>query len=465
MASAPITKYQVMAKCIQIMTNQMRDSRHPEMKRRLRERIDFFSSFGVAECYQMIVYSNCITLVHSDFRNNPNLSLYDNGKLYIGCFDATLALNDPQCIRIHGDGKADSGACVHGYVEGECVTESLEREKGKEIKYKYESNNPYNAFLNDNKRVKNDMSLPLLKRLLKNDTIGQGDFFKGILLVIAVGIVLACVGLEVLSIIPGFFLLYIAYKRVADLGYSGGKAILILVLLCMFLHVIGFIVLMLLPSKVVSEDESRVVEEKLTKELASAEKALKTRCNTYNGSINWLLINADTMRIATSLAGGNNSIARPSNVESDDERERQREDEAMLREEAERQRQEEAERREEEERQRQEDEERREEEARARQISSLESQIRSLEGRISSLQSVASRAESQATSRRQQGETYLSYAHSTQDDALRNDYEQSADSCFSEAAQYESEAASAESEINGLQSEIDSLQSEINQLY
>lgn len=462
MANAPVTKYQVIAKCIQIMTNQMRDSRHPEMKRRLREKIDYFSSFGVADSYQMIVYSNSIILVHNDFKNYPNLNLFDNGKLYIGRFDATLAINDPQCIRIHGNGSADSGTCVHGYVEGECITENLVREKGKEVRYKYEGNNPYSAVVNDSKRVKNDMSLPLFKRLLKNETIGQGDFFKGILCVIGVGLILTSIGLDFLIIIPGIFLIYITYKRIGDLGYSGGKAIVILVL-CYMLHMLGLIILCAMPSKVVSESEYKLTEDKLIQELAIAEKSLKARCNVYNGPISWLLINAETLRIASSLAGTSDKTSHSLRSESYGDDARQREEEE-LREEEERIRQEEEELREEEERQRQAEEELREEEERAMQISNLESQISSLESQISSLQSAAYSAESQATSRRQQGETYLSYANSTQDEAQRNDYLQSADSCFSEVAQYENEAAATYSEINNLQSEINSLQSELNQL-
>lgn len=452
MANAPVTTLQVMAKAIQIMTNQMKDSRNPEMKRRLRNKIDYFSSFGVVDNYKMIVYSNSITLIHNDYQNYPNINLFDDGKLYIGTFDKTLTLHDQECIRIHGNGKADSGACLHGYVEGDCVTESVEREKGKEVKYQYQSHNPYGAAMKGGKRVKNDKSRSFLQRLLKNETIGQGDYFKAVLCFIGIGIVLAQMELEFLMLIPGIAFLFITHKRIKDVGYSGGTAIVLLIV-CMMLQIVGFIILCLMATQVVTEEECNKVDEKLLEELELAQKRLKTRCDTYNGTIGWLLINAETLRIMNSMTGGaaNTSQGQADNHDDsyDKEEDRQREEE---------------ERREEERRQHEEDQERREEEYRQQRISSLESEIRHLEGRISSLQSVVSRAESQASSRRQQGETYLSYANSAQDDDQRNDYLQSADSCFSEASQYESEAASAESEISSLQSEVDSLYSEINSL-
>lgn len=457
MATAPVTKYQVMAKCIQIMTNQMRDSRHPEMKRRLREKIDYFSSFGVIDNYKMIVYSNSIVLVHSDYRHNPNMTLFDGGKLYIGAFDDMLALNDVQCIRIHGNGKADSGACVHGYVEGDCITESLEREKGKEVKYQYEANNPYAALNSYGKRAKNNMSLPFFRRIFQNETIGQGDFIKCLLCVVIISAILNSANLDLLLIPLGLLLVYITYKRIKDAGYRGGTAILLL-LLCYMLSVFGFILLSLISTKVSSTDEVTKAQEMMSKEIALAEKALKTRCDVFNGSIGWLLINADTMRIAASLTADKQAFAGVPSGSSSNSQDYPEDDEA----ECER---EEAERREEEERQREEEAERREEAERQSRISGLQREISHLESRISSLQGVVSRAESQASSRRQQGETYLSYANSTEDDNLRNDYLQSADSCFSEALQYESEASSAESEISSLQSEVDSLQSEINSLY
>lgn len=462
MASAPVTKYQVMAKCIQIMTNQMRDSRNPEMKRRLREKIDYFSSIGVVDNYQMIVYRNSVMLLHNDYRNYPNLNLFEGGQLYVGAFDDMLALHDSQCIRIHGNGKADSGSCVHGYIEGDCVTESVEREKGKEVKYEYQSNNPYAALLKGGKCVNNATSLPIIKRLFKNETVGQGDFFKFLLVVIALAVLVTETALEFLLIPLGIALVYITYKRIKDLGYTGGKAIVLLVL-CYMLHVIGFIILCAMPTAVVSAEEYKKAEEMMNEKIASAQKTLKARCSTFNGSIDWLLMNAETLRIANSLSGGKSGMTSMSHNQSD-ANQGYPDDEEERREEERRQREEEAERLEEERRQREEEQERREEERRQQQISNLESQIRSLESRISSLQHVASSAESQATSRRQQGETYLSYANSAQDDDLRNDYLQSADSCFSEASHYESEAASAQSEISSLQSEVDSLQSEIYNL-
>lgn len=444
MANAPVTKYQVMAKCIQIMTKQMKDSKHPEMKRRLRERIDYLTSFGVIDNYRMMVYNNCVTLIHNDFKNNINLSLYDDGKLRIGRFDATLQINDPQCIRIHGDGTADSGACIHGYVEGECITESLLREKGKEVRYTYQSSgNPYNSFISDAKRVKNDMSLPLLKRLLKNETIGQGDFCKALLLMLGIFIMLAAIGLEFLLIIPGIFFTYLVYKRILDMGYSGGGAILLLILCYMF-SFLGLLILAVMPSKVVSEKECNFAENMLSKELAAAENDLKARCDTYPRSIDWLLMNAETARIAASLAG--DGAVTP--IEDGDDALGENEEPYQA---------------EEEEPQGQEDDSC-DSDARREQISSLEQRIRSLASQMGSAEYTKCQAESQAASQRQQGETYLSYANSTQDEAQRNDYLQSADRCFSEAARYDSEAASAASTISSLQQDIDSLQNEIDQL-
>lgn len=451
MANAPVTKYQVMAKAIQIMTNQMRDSRNPEMKRRLREKIDYFSSFGVIDNYRMIVYSNNIILIHNDFRNYPNISLFNSGHMYIGAYDNALSLHDPQTIHIHGNGKADSGACVHGYFEGDSVTEDVVRENGKEVKFKYTGTNPYADFYKKGKRVKNDMSLPFIKRLLYNETVTQGDFVKSLLSIILIGSVLSNTKLNFLLIILGIILMYITYKRVKDLGYGGAKAVvLIFVLLC--LQVVGLIILCIMPSKVTNNDEYKKFEERMNENLALAEKALKARCNTFNGSISWLLINAETLRIANSLIGGNGRTSGIPYSQPDDNHDYpDEEEERCQREEEERRRQ------------REEEEERREED-RQRKISSLERQISYLESRISSLRSVVSRAESQASSARQQAATYISYANSAEDEYLRNDYLQSADSYYSDAAQYESEAASAESEISSLQSEVNSLQSEIYSL-
>ena len=448
MAANSITKHQVMAKCVYIMNAQLKDTNHPLMRERLKEKIDFLTTSGCAEDYQMIVYSNCITLIHNDYKNYPNFSLYDNGKLIIGRFDELLRVHDKQHIRIHGDGSADSGACVHGDVEGKCITNKRVIEKGKEVEYSYQSTDHHSAMFNRCKRVKNDNSLPLFKRLIYNETIGQKDYVMALLAIMCCGAVFVLFGLAILNLVLGIAMIVFSYKRLADAGYEGVTRIVLLVLALVF-NMLGLVILSLLPSKVVSEREFNLSVDMHAKAQAQAADGLKRRCNSYSGSLEWFYVTSEINNMAEKLAAGA-SVKAPHNPyagggdfggqqECEDDFSQPRgggeSAEARNREEAEAER--------------------------TRHNDDIDRQIRSLESRLSSEQHAQSTAENKASSLRQQGETYLSYANSEQDESRRRDYLQSAESRFSEAAQYESDASSAASTIASLQSEINSLRSEM----
>ena len=453
-----ITKHQVMAKCIHIMDAQLKNTNHPVLRERIRDKIDYFSSPGRMDEYQMIVYSNCITLINNDYENRPNINLYEGNKLTIGRFDSTLNIHDKEHIRIHGNGSADSGACVHGEIEGDCISHKREFEKGKEVKYTYGKASSRSSIYSDNKRVNNNAGASFFNRLIHNETIGSGDYIKGLIVIVIVGAALSTIGLSFLSIVPGLFLIYIMYKRITDAGYEGATRLVFLVG-AMLLNVIGIIILALLPSKVISEQESNYQAQMRSEANNRASNDLKKRCNSFSGTLSWFYTNNDIERMASSLAGKSpvaHKPYHPSTSDSQDEelRRQQEEEEERLRQEEEQ-----------EELRRQEEERERAEEAdRERRRGELEREISALMGRLSSEECTLSNAESRASSLRQQGETYLSYANSEQDESRRNDYLQSAESRFSEAAQYESEAASAASAISSLQSEISSLQSEMNRI-
>ena len=446
MATNSITKHQVMAKCVHIMNAQLKNTNHPLLRERIKEKIDFLVTARRAEEYQMIVYSNCITLLHNDYLRCPNFNLYAEDKLIIGRFDDLLRVHDKQHIRINGDGTADSGACVHGDIEGNCITHKRVYEKGKEVEYTYHSTDRHSAVFNRGKKVKNDNSLPLLKRLIHNETIGQRDFVMGLLAIMCCGAVLALLGLAILNLALGIAMIILAYKRLADAGYEGVTRIVLLVV-ALFLNMLGLVALCLLPSKVVSEQEFNISSELYAKAQAQAADGLKRRCSNYSGSLSWFYVTNEINNMAEKFAAGA-SVKAPHNPyagggdfggqqECDDgfQPSNGGRGSALGRDEAESERE--------------------------RHNNNIERQIRALESKLSSEQYAQSTAENKASSLRQQGETYLSYANSEQDESRRRDYLQSAESRFSEAAQYDSDASSAASAIASLQNEINSLRSEM----
>ena len=158
MAVRTIDKFQVMAQCVHIIRRQLRNTRNPKLRAALEDAAEHFGAIGRVEEYRMIVYADCIYLVHDDFKNEPNLKLSKDGKLYIGKLDMCLIFNDRKCIRIHGDGTADCGWSMHGFMTGECITERVEYENGNEKRFCYDEQ-PLPPYLRDGARVNNDISL------------------------------------------------------------------------------------------------------------------------------------------------------------------------------------------------------------------------------------------------------------------------------------------------------------------
>jgi hypothetical protein len=112
------------------------------------------------------------------------------------------------------------------------------------------------------------------------------------------------------------------------------------------------------------------------------------------------------------------------------------------------------------------DDERREEERAAK-----EERKRELKSRIGVLQSMLSgaeyrmrSAENAAYNSRMDGDTYRSYADSESDPSRKIDYMQSAESRYSDAANYENKARDEEREVDSLKREIDNLWDELNRL-
>ena len=469
MATRTIDKFQVMAQCLHIIQRQLRNTRNPKMRMALEDAAEHFGVIGRTEEYKMIAYKNCIYLVHDDFKNEPNLKLSDDGKLYIGKLDICLRFNDRKCIRIHGDGTADCGYSMHGTMTGECITERVEYANGKQKRYGY-GDQPLSPYMQDGTRVDNDNSLGFLGRIRHNTTIGRKDFLLGLLLLLAVNyatmmfVALAGSVGAVLTVIVGVFMFVTAVilvaKRIGDLGYFGGTRVAIILLTLFF--PIMFIVLLLVPTKVVSESEYEADRQRWQKRVDEGERAFARRCDAVEADLDWFGMTPEVKALADRLAGrasGTSSPSHPNRYPDDD---RSAEDEMRRRaeEDAEERERMEERRREEEERQRRESEEHDREQRR----DSIRREIDGLRNELSSAESRFNRARSEYDRAKQQADTYISYARSTDNESLRRDYEQSADGYMSDARSAERDMSDAERSISDLRSRISSLESDMSNI-
>lgn len=465
MAVRTIDKFQVMAQCVHIIQRQLRSTRNPKLRTALENAAEHFGAIGRAEEYRMIVYADCIYLVHDDFKNEPNLKLSKDGKLYIGKLDICLRFNDPKCIRIHGDGTADCGYSMHGFMTGECITERVEYENGKEKRFCY-NEQPLPPYLQEGARVNNDSSLGFFGRIRHNSTIGRKDFLLGLLSLLAVyyvALIFAALAGSigaVLTVIVGVFifvlLVMLVAKRIGDIGYFGGTRVA-LVLLTLFFPIM-FIVLLFVPTKVLSDAEYEADKARWQKRVDEGERALARRCDTADADIDWFRITPEVKTLADRLAGRTSGTSSPSypNRYPDDDRAAEEEMRRRAEEEAERECMEHR-RREEEERMRREEEERDREQRR----DAIRREIDGLRSELSGEESKLGRARSEYDRAKQQADTYLSYARSTDNESIRRDYEQSADGYLSDARSAERDMSDAERNIDDLRNRINSLESDI----
>lgn len=465
MAVRTIDKFQVMAQCVHIIRRQLRSTRNPKLRAALENAAEHFGAIGRAEEYRMIVYADCIYLVHDDFKNEPNLKLSKDGKLYIGKLDICLIFNDRKCIRIHGDGTADCGWSMHGFMTGECITERVEYENGKEKRFCYDEQ-PLPPYLRDGARVNNDNSLGFFGRIRHNSTIGRKDFLLGLLSLLAVyyvALIFAALAGSigaVLTVIVGVIifvlLVMLVAKRVGDIGYFGGTRVA-LVLLTLFFPIM-FIVLLFVPTKVLSDAEYEADKARWQRRVDEGERALARRCDTADAYIDWFRITPEVKALADRLAGRTSGTSSPSypNRYPDDDRAAEEEMRRRAEEEAERECMEHR-RREEEERMCREDEERDREQRR----DAIRREIDSLRSELSREESKLSRARSEYDRAKQQADTYLSYARSTDSESIRRDYEQSAEGYLSDARSAERDMSDAERNVDDLRSRINSLESDM----
>ena len=466
MAVRTIDKFQVMAQCVHIIRRQLRSTRNPKLRAALENAAEHFGAIGRAEEYRMIVYADCIYLVHDDFKNEPNLKLSKDGKLYIGKLDICLIFNDRKCIRIHGDGTADCGWSMHGFMTGECITERVEYENGKEKRFCYDEQ-PLPPYLQEGARVNNDSSLGFFGRVRHNSTIGRKDFLLGLLSLLAVYYVslifvalagsIGAVLTAIVGVLIFVLLVMLVAKRIGDIGYFGGTRVA-LILLTLFFPIM-FIVLLFVPTKVLSDAEYEADKARWQKRVDEGERALARRCDTADADIDWFRITPEVKALADRLAGrasGTPSLSYPNRCPDDDraaeEEMRRREEEGQ----AERERMEQR-RREEEERMRREDEERDREQRR----DAIRREIDSLRSELSREESMLSRARSEYDRAKQQADTYLSYARSTDNESIRRDYEQSAEGYLSDARSAERDMSDAERNIDDLRSRINYLESDM----
>ena len=455
-----------MAQCVHIIRRQLRNTRNPKLRAALENAAEHFGAIGRAEEYRMIVYADCIYLVHDDFKNEPNLKLSKDGKLYIGKLDICLIFNDRKCIRIHGDGTADCGWSMHGFMTGECITERIEYENGKEKRFCYDEQ-PLPPYLQEGARVNNDSSLGFFGRVRHNSTIGRKDFLLGLLSLLAVYYVslifvalagsIGAVLTAIVGVLIFVLLVMLVAKRIGDIGYFGGTRVA-LILLTLFFPIM-FIVLLFVPTKVLSDAEYEADKARWQRRVDEGERALARRCDTADADIDWFRITPEVKALADRLAGrasGTPSLSYPNRCPDDDraaeEEMRRREEEGQ----AERERMEQR-RREEEERMRREDEERDREQRR----DAIRREIDSLRSELSREESMLSRARSEYDRAKQQADTYLSYARSTDSESIRRDYEQSAEGYLSDARSAERDMSDAERNIDDLRNRINSLESDM----
>lgn len=254
-------------------------------------------------------------------------------------------------------------------------------------------------------------------------------------------------------------LVMLVAKRVGDIGYFGGTRVA-LVLLTLFFPIM-FIVLLFVPTKVLSDAEYEADKARWQKRVDEGERALARRCDAVDADIDWFRITPEVKSLADRLTGRASGTPSPSYPDRcpDDDRAAEEEMRRRAEEEAERECMEHR-RREEEERMRREDEERDREQRR----DAIRREIDGLRSELSGEESKLSRARSEYDRAKQQADTYLSYARSTDNESIRRDYEQSADGYLSDARSAERYMSDAERNIDDLRNRISSLESDMNSI-
>lgn len=468
-----ITKNQVAAKCIYVLKRQTRNTNNRAMRQRLQTHIDYLSEYGLMDNYSLIVYSNCITLLANNYTSEPNYRLFSDGDLLISKFDPELRMNDQEAIRVHADGTADSGQAIHGHMVGDAITETSKRVRGKEVRNEYEDTRPQYAA-----EVHNDYSRNFFMRILKNDTIGRLDFFLGsTLLAIVFAISFSLLILKIDNadfafpalILEGLICIaayiFLAYKRIGDMGLFGFVRFIALLASLSF-QIIGFIVMLFFPTRVVLSTGISAHERAEERAKEIARKELSSRLQVYNGNLSWFRLSADIMAIVRKLEPNHKTTSSRHPVDNDDindEEERKRQEQEDE-EERKRQEQEDEEERRRQEQEEREEEERQEQEERDRRRSELRSEINQLKSELQSAAFRQRQEEADAERCRSQADSYASYARSESDDSLRADYESRADSYYSDASNYESRARDYASEVARYESEISDLENELSSI-
>lgn len=450
-----ISKYQLAAKCIYIMRKQLEETNHPTMREYLTENINYFSHPGCVEQYKVIGYSNCLELVHDTHYNYySNFRLFNNNTLYVATFDDAMRIHGDHCICIRPDHTADCGRAVHGEFVGACIKETLKYDQnGNEITYTFvESRN--NAPANSLNVVKNKESRGFFGRLFLNETIGRKDFIIVCVILALLAFIIDPDFNAVLDIKTGKYLtdlfvvipfLFFVYKRGKDTGYPL-LLVLAAVVLAYFFPKLMALILFFVPTGVVDDEEYSYRKREEEEKVKKGKEAFKRRSDVYRSSFDWFTMTPTIQKLEQQLRAGrvpsvssdapSPTVYRPEPSTTQTQSRRNTDDE------------------------------RREEERAAK-----EERKRELKSRIGVLQSMLSgaeyrmrSAENAAYNSRMDGDTYRSYADSESDPSRKIDYMQSAESRYSDAANYENKARDEEREVDSLKREIDNLWDELNRL-
>ena len=450
-----INKYQLAAKCILIMRNQLGETNHPAMREYIIEQINYLSTPGVLDMYKIITYTNCIAMVCDRYDYYPCFKLFDNGSLYVSTLDDALRIHGDGCIRFLPNETVVRAKAVHGDLVGDAITETLAYDQnGNEKKFYMESGSSSN-YRTAKRTVNNKNGRSFIERLLRDETIGKKDFLAVCIILIILGNMLQHAlkpslghvysGTLTLGVILIPYLFFV-YKRAKDTGLQQIAVIATTILAFFFYKTVGLI-LFFIPTGVIGKEKFRVEEQKEREAMEDGREAFQNRSETYRLSAPWFTWSSTLAAIENQLRKGTmnrtvneghpNTPQRPSpQVEtSNQQRMSSRNDEL---------------------------EERR---ARARErIRVLESEIMSIMSQISSAESRKYSAESSANNAKMNGDTYMSYANAETDESRRNGYIQSAEDRYSDADRYQEEARAAEREIDSLTRTLNNLENEKSQL-
>ena len=449
-----ITKYQLAAKCIYLMRKQLEETNHPRMREYLTENINYFSQPGCVEQYKVIGYNNCLKLVHNTHYNYySNFMLFSDNTLYISTLDAAMRIHGDRCIRIKQDFTADCARAIHGVLVGESIKETLKYDaNGNEITYTF-GNNTKQTSQNGNNVVKNNENLSFFGRIFKNETIGRKDFIIVCAILAVLSLIIDPDLNGILSLETGDYLknlfvvlpfLFFVFKRGKDTGFPL-ILVLIIIALAYFFPKIVALILFFFPTGVITDKQYAYNKREEETTIKRGKEDFKSRSDVCRLSLSWFTLTPAMQKLEQQLRAGKVSSIAYDNSSSSVNRPQPSTTQSRPNT----------------------NDNRRKEEERA----TREERKRKLNSRISVLQSLLSgaeyrmrSAENSANSSRQDGDTYRSYANSESDPYRRNDYMQSAESRYNDAARYESEARSAEREADSLRSEIDSLWNELNRL-